>query len=142
LSPKRAHYNHRTSIYTIHQHHQQTSHESKMLPFLLATLFLTTTTTFANPLTKRNIGGIRLCDQTNWAGNCWYGIVPLNDCIALNSLYVTSSSITALIVRQQRIVLLRLATYLYRVIKLTYTYLSTAKAKSSPSAPTTAQSVF
>jgi hypothetical protein len=65
-----------------------------MLPFLLATLLLTTTTTLANPLAKRNIGGIRLCDQTNWAGNCWYGIVPLNDCIALNSLYVFSPSIT------------------------------------------------
>jgi hypothetical protein len=66
---------------------------SKMLPFLLATLLLTTTTTtLANPLVKRNIGGIRLCDQTNWAGNCWYGIVPLNDCFALNSLYVFFNS--------------------------------------------------
>jgi len=53
------------------------------------TLILTTTTS-ANPLVKRNIGGIRLCDQINWAGNCWYGVVPLNECIALNSLYVLS----------------------------------------------------
>ncbi|KAM0710674.1 hypothetical protein Q7P35_001412 [Cladosporium inversicolor] len=51
------------------------------------TLLLTSTTpTLASPLiTKRNIGGIRLCDQTNWTGNCWYGVVPLNECIALNS---------------------------------------------------------
>jgi hypothetical protein len=54
-----------------------------------ATFFLTATPlTAANPLVKRNIGGVRLCNQTNWAGNCWYGIVPLNDCIALNALYV------------------------------------------------------
>ena len=52
------------------------------------TLLLTTTSTSGTPLQKRNIGGIRLCDQTNWGGNCWYGIVPLNECIALNSLYV------------------------------------------------------
>jgi hypothetical protein len=62
-----------------------------MLPFFLATLLLlTTTTTFANPLVKRNIGGIRLCDQTNWADDYWYGVVPLNDCIALNGLYAAS----------------------------------------------------
>jgi hypothetical protein len=56
---------------------------------ILTTLLLaitTTTTTTATPLTKRNIGGVRLCDQANWGGNCWYGVVPLNDCIALNSL--------------------------------------------------------
>jgi hypothetical protein len=52
---------------------------------LLTALLLATTTT-ATPLTKRNLGGVRLCDQPNWGGNCWYGIVPLNDCIALNSL--------------------------------------------------------
>jgi hypothetical protein len=58
------------------------------LRVFLATLFLATTTTMttATPLTKRNLGGVRLCDQANWGGNCWYGIVPLNDCIALNSL--------------------------------------------------------
>jgi hypothetical protein len=56
---------------------------------LLTTLLLaatTTITTTATPLTKRNLGGVRLCDQPNWGGNCWYGIVPLNTCMALNSL--------------------------------------------------------
>jgi hypothetical protein len=38
------------------------------------------------PLSKRSVGGIRLCDEPNWGGNCWYGVVPLNACIALNSL--------------------------------------------------------
>ena len=60
-----------------------------MHSLLATTLALLLTTISASPLQKRNIGGIRLCDQANWAGNCWYGIVPLNDCIALNSLYVT-----------------------------------------------------
>lgn len=57
---------------------------------MFSLLFLLITTTLASPLnlTKRNIGGIRLCDQPHWAGNCWYGIVPLNTCMALNSLYV------------------------------------------------------
>jgi hypothetical protein len=54
-----------------------------------AAFFLAATPlTAANPLVKRNVGGVRLCDQTNWEGNCWYGIVPLNDCIALNAMYV------------------------------------------------------
>jgi hypothetical protein len=62
---------------------------------LLATTLtlLLTASTSVNPLQKRNIGGIRLCDQPNWAGNCWYGVVPLNDCIALNSLYVYLQSL-------------------------------------------------
>jgi hypothetical protein len=64
-----------------------------MYALLATTLTLLLTVTSANPLTKRNIGGIRLCDQTNWAGNCWYGVVPLNECIALNSLYVVSISL-------------------------------------------------
>lgn len=54
---------------------------------ILLLLSLLTTTT-ASPLQRRNIGGVRLCDQVNWGGNCWYGILPLNQCIALNSLYV------------------------------------------------------
>jgi hypothetical protein len=62
-----------------------------MFAFLATAALLLTTTphlTSATPLAKRNIGGVRLCDQTNWQGNCWYGIVPLNDCIVLNALYV------------------------------------------------------
>lgn len=62
-----------------------------MHALLATTLALLLTTTSASPLQKRNVGGIRLCDQVNWAGNCWYGIVPLNECIALNSLYVVHS---------------------------------------------------
>lgn len=59
-----------------------------MYALLTTTLtLLLTAATSANPLQKRNIGGIRLCNQPNWGGNCWYGVVPLNDCIALNSLY-------------------------------------------------------
>ncbi|KAM0713793.1 hypothetical protein Q7P37_010755 [Cladosporium fusiforme] len=50
---------------------------------LLSSLLLATTT--ASPLEKRNLGGVRLCDQPNWGGNCWYGIMPLDECIALNS---------------------------------------------------------
>ena len=61
---------------------------STMYALLATTLTLLLATTSATPLAKRNIGGIRLCDQINWGGNCWYGIVPLNECIALNSLYV------------------------------------------------------
>ena len=82
----------------------------------------TTTMTSASPLTKRNLGGVRLCDQANWGGNCWYGIMPLNECIALNSLYVlivTSTSFNSI---------------------LTNPLLSTARAKSSLSVPTKAQS--
>jgi hypothetical protein len=57
-----------------------------MFKALFTTLLLATTTTTATPLTKRNLGGVRLCDQPNWGGNCWYGIVPLSTCMALNSL--------------------------------------------------------
>lgn len=79
------------------QHHQATRHlpnrtanrlSSTMYALLATTLTLLLATTSATPLAKRNIGGIRLCDQVNWGGNCWYGIVLLNECIALNSLYV------------------------------------------------------
>lgn len=63
----------------------------------MLTLLLTlATTTLASPLSffqhhqKRNIGGVRLCDQPNWGGNCWYGIMPLDTCVALNSLYVAA----------------------------------------------------
>jgi hypothetical protein len=59
---------------------------SSMFKALFTTLLLATTTTTATPLTKRNLGGVRLCDQPNWGGNCWYGIVPLSTCMALNSL--------------------------------------------------------
>ncbi|OQN96037.1 hypothetical protein B0A48_18028 [Cryoendolithus antarcticus] len=38
-----------------------------------------------NVLEKRNVGGVRLCDQINWQGDCWYGILPINTCISLNS---------------------------------------------------------
>jgi hypothetical protein len=67
---------------------QPSTNISTMYALLTTTLtLLLTAATSANPLQKRNIGGIRLCDQPNWGGNCWYGVVPLNDCIALNSLY-------------------------------------------------------
>lgn len=61
------------------------------LSILLATITLLFTALQASPLAlqKRNIGGLRLCDQIHWQGDCWYGILPLNSCIALNSLYVT-----------------------------------------------------
>ena len=35
-------------------------------------------------LTKRNIGGVRLCTGVNWSGICDYVIWPLNECISLN----------------------------------------------------------
>lgn len=54
----------------------------------IAALLLLTASGIATPLAlnKRNLGGVRLCDQPNWEGNCWYGVVPLNDCNDLNSL--------------------------------------------------------
>lgn len=36
-------------------------------------------------LQKRNVGGVRLSDGADFTGNVWYGIMPLADCIALNS---------------------------------------------------------
>ncbi|OQO05828.1 hypothetical protein B0A48_09923 [Cryoendolithus antarcticus] len=55
---------------------------------LLTSPALFTTAALASPLQtleKRNVGGVRLCDQINWQGDCWYGILPINTCISLNS---------------------------------------------------------
>jgi hypothetical protein len=72
-----------------HRRTQTTMSSSSSFRALLTTILLATTTittTAATPLTKRNLGGVRLCDQANWGGNCWYGIVPPSTCMALNSL--------------------------------------------------------
>ena len=36
-------------------------------------------------LQKRNVGGVRLSDGKDFSGHVWYGVVPLAECIALNS---------------------------------------------------------
>lgn len=38
----------------------------------------------ASAISKRNIGGVRLCTGADWTGFCDYVIWPLNECIALN----------------------------------------------------------
>ena len=35
-------------------------------------------------LSKRNVGGVRLCTGSEWTGTCDYVIWPLDECVALN----------------------------------------------------------
>ncbi|KAL1587732.1 hypothetical protein WHR41_03684 [Cladosporium halotolerans] len=59
--------------------------KTTLLTTLLTLLSTTPLTTALPPALPTNLGGIRLCTEPNYAGNCWYGIMPLDDCIALNS---------------------------------------------------------
>lgn len=65
--------------------------KTTLLRTLLSFLSTTPLTTALPPALPTNLGGVRLCTEPNYAGSCWYGIMPLDDCIALNSLYAKHS---------------------------------------------------
>ena len=46
--------------------------------------YIAAETSSSTTLTKRNVGGVRLCTGINWSGTCDYVIWPLNECISLN----------------------------------------------------------
>ncbi|KAF2100439.1 hypothetical protein NA57DRAFT_54528 [Rhizodiscina lignyota] len=47
----------------------------------------------ANPIEKRTPGGIYICTDINWSGECGYKVQPLNTCIHLDDpWYHTISS--------------------------------------------------
>ncbi|KAJ6606927.1 hypothetical protein B0H10DRAFT_576856 [Mycena sp. CBHHK59/15] len=48
----------------------------------IGTLNITTTDT---TLAKRNIGGIYICTDINWKGDCGYAVQPVNTCINMGS---------------------------------------------------------
>jgi hypothetical protein len=46
--------------------------------------FIEGTESTGSNMAKRTRGGVRISDGKNFTGHPWYGVYPINECIALN----------------------------------------------------------
>lgn len=81
-------------LYTLHRDRSKTTILLSTMPPLriVLTAFSIVALATSMPLaqiSKRSIGGARICTGAEYSGTCWYGVMPVNACIDLNSLFVS-----------------------------------------------------